>query len=47
MTEGPADRAAPCQCWCHEQSALAVKGEGIPIHPEKCVCNGGTGWTDL
>lgn len=36
-----------CHCLCHEQSELSVKGEGIATHRDKCVCNGGTGYTDF
>lgn len=35
-----------CNCLCHE-SAENPPGYGVPIHIDKCRCNGGTGWTDI
>lgn len=33
----------PCDCFCHEVGGLA--GHGVQIHTDKCVCNGGKGFS--
>jgi len=35
-----------CQCLCHDTFSMPHNEFRALIHKDKCVCNGGTGFTD-